>query len=46
MLRDILTQLPQIEYICLDVANGYTQTFVDFVRRTREEFPKHTIIVS
>ena len=29
---------------CLDVANGYSEHFVNFVRRVREKFPKHTII--
>ncbi|KAI5695746.1 GMP reductase 2-like isoform X2 [Diaphorina citri] len=43
-LKEILAALPEIEYICLDVANGYTQTFVDFVRRIREMYPKHVII--
>jgi GMP reductase len=31
-------------FICLDVANGYTQNFVDFVRRSRESFPEKTIM--
>lgn len=31
-------------FICLDVANGYTQLFVDRVRRIREQFPDKTII--
>jgi GMP reductase len=28
-----------IEYVCVDVANGYTEAFVDFVRRFRERYP-------
>uniref|UniRef100_A0A672LZS5 GMP reductase n=1 Tax=Sinocyclocheilus grahami TaxID=75366 RepID=A0A672LZS5_SINGR len=31
-------------YICLDVANGYSEHFVEFVKRVRERFPKHTIM--
>lgn len=31
-------------YICLDVANGYSEHFVNFVRRVREQFDKHTIL--
>jgi GMP reductase len=33
-----------IEFVCIDVANGYTETFIDFVRRFREEFPSLTIM--
>ena len=28
----ILEAHPQLEFICIDVANGYAQTFVEFVR--------------
>lgn len=34
----------KIPTICLDVANGYSEAFVNSVRRTREAFPKHTIM--
>lgn len=30
--------------ICIDVANGYTQSFVDYVRKVRAEFPETTIV--
>jgi GMP reductase len=30
--------------LCLDVANGYTELFVDCVRKVRERFPKHIIL--
>lgn len=43
MLR-VLDQVPQLKYVCLDVANGYSETFVDFIRRVREKLPSHTII--
>jgi GMP reductase len=42
-MREILEALPEIKYICLDVANGYSEAFVDIVRRVREQFDKHTI---
>lgn len=45
-LSEILRAVPQLSYVCLDVANGYTQHFVEFVRKTRSTFPTHTIIVS
>uniref|UniRef100_A0A7S1TGY5 GMP reductase n=1 Tax=Compsopogon caeruleus TaxID=31354 RepID=A0A7S1TGY5_9RHOD len=34
----------QVDFICLDVANGYSEAFVHFVQRVRLEFPDHTII--
>ncbi len=45
MLSEVLNKLPQIWFICLDVANGYSEHFVSFVARVREAFPKHTIMV-
>ncbi|XP_050543997.1 GMP reductase 1-like [Daktulosphaira vitifoliae] len=43
-LEKILAAVPDLTFICLDVANGYTQQFVDIVRKTRNAYPKHTII--
>lgn len=34
----------QPDKICLDVANGYSEHFVDFVKRTREKLPETTIM--
>jgi GMP reductase len=31
-------------FICLDVANGYSQPFVDFVKRVRDTFPDKIIM--
>ena len=45
-LTQILTEIPGVTYICLDVANGYSQHFVEYVRQVRASFPSHTIIVS
>ncbi len=42
-LNEILSNV-QIFTICLDVANGYSEHFVHFVRRVRERWPNHTII--
>ncbi|OGT51923.1 MAG: GMP reductase [Gammaproteobacteria bacterium RIFCSPHIGHO2_12_FULL_41_15] len=33
-----------IPFICLDVANGYSEHFVDFVKRVRDTFPNKTIM--
>uniref|UniRef100_UPI00358F7ACB GMP reductase 1-like isoform X1 n=1 Tax=Myxine glutinosa TaxID=7769 RepID=UPI00358F7ACB len=43
-LTSIVEAVPELEYICLDVANGYSEHFVDVVRRTRERFPEQTIM--
>jgi len=43
-LRAICNSISEVEYICLDVANGYSEHFVDFIRQVREEFPSHTIM--
>eukprot|EP00823_Brevimastigomonas_motovehiculus_P006297 TRINITY_DN5186_c0_g1_i1.p1 TRINITY_DN5186_c0_g1~~TRINITY_DN5186_c0_g1_i1.p1 ORF type:complete len:436 (+),score=101.73 TRINITY_DN5186_c0_g1_i1:56-1363(+) len=42
-LKQILegTKVPNI---CLDVANGYSEHFVEFVRNVRKLYPNHTII--
>lgn len=45
-LTRILKEVPGVEFICLDVANGYSQHFIEFVRKVRQAFPTHTIIVS
>jgi hypothetical protein len=39
----VLDQI-EVPYICLDVANGYSEHFVDYIRKVRERFDKHTII--
>ena len=41
---NIISYLPEIEYICVDVANGYTETFVQFIRKMRKKFPSKVII--
>lgn len=43
-LTAILEALPQVTFICLDVANGYSEHFVEFVARARAAFPAHTIM--
>lgn len=43
--RDIIQAIPEINYICVDVANGYSEHFVEFVRLVRKEFPDKTIFV-
>jgi GMP reductase len=43
-VKKVLLECPRIEMICLDVANGYTQSFVDAVVRVRESFPSKIIM--
>ncbi|CAN5115614.1 GMP reductase [soil metagenome] len=33
-----------IEYVCIDVANGYTEGFINFVKTVRTDFPELTIM--
>lgn len=40
----ILDTFPAISFICIDVANGYSEHFGDFVSEVRRLYPKHTII--
>lgn len=43
-LRQILDACPAVPAICLDVANGYSEHFVEFVKTVREKFPDHIIM--
>jgi GMP reductase len=44
MTKQILAAVPGVSFICLDVANGYSEFFVDCVKRTRAFFPDMIII--
>jgi len=35
---------PQLKFICIDVANGYSEHFVAFVKSARQQFPDKVII--
>ncbi|SFZ91818.1 GMP reductase [Flaviramulus basaltis] len=43
-LSNIFKFNPYIKFICIDVANGYSEYFADFVKRTRELYPNKVII--
>lgn len=43
-LAEILERIPQLQFICIDVANGYSEYFVDFVKKARRSYPQHIII--
>ena len=36
--------LDKLQFVCVDVANGYTERFVEFIRHLRETYPFKTII--
>lgn len=43
-IKQIMEEHPQIEFLCIDVANGYSEHFVEFVKQARANFPDKTII--
>ncbi len=43
-LKTILKNHPSIKFICIDVANGYSEYFGDFVEAVRKAYPSHVII--
>ena len=42
-LKKIFKDNPSIKYLCIDVANGYSEHFTDFVKRARDEWPNKVI---
>ena len=40
----VYEQAPNIKFVCIDVANGYSQRFSEFVRNFRSRFPNIVII--
>ncbi len=43
-LVEIISTHPKLAFICIDVANGYAEAFVEFVKQCRERFPDKTIV--
>ena len=43
-MQEILKRWPDINFITIDVANGYHQRFINFVEQVREMYPDKTII--
>ncbi len=43
-LAKIIGNHPQIRFICIDVANGYSEHFVNFVKKTRQQYPNKVIM--
>lgn len=43
-LKDIFQLNSDLKFICIDVANGYSEYFAEFVKRTRDTYPDKVII--
>ncbi|MBC3758623.1 GMP reductase [Hyunsoonleella sp. SJ7] len=43
-LHEIFQAHPNLKFICIDVANGYSEYFVEFVKETRRKYPEKVII--
>jgi GMP reductase len=43
-LDAILKLHPALRFICIDVANGYSEHFVTFVKKVRGRYPHHVLI--
>ena len=43
-LATIFEQSPQLKFICIDVANGYSEHFVNFVKNARQQYPDKVIM--
>ncbi|HCY43420.1 MAG TPA: GMP reductase [Prolixibacteraceae bacterium] len=43
-IAQLINANPQLKYICIDVANGYSEHFVSFVKQTRKKFSDKVII--
>ena len=41
----VYDKAPNIKYVCIDVANGYSERFTDFVRNFRKKHP-HVVIIA
>lgn len=43
-LHQIIESFPRLNFVCIDVANGYAEAFVEFVIRVRQAYPDKTIV--
>jgi GMP reductase len=43
-IAEIFEQNPQLKFICIDVANGYSEHFVSFLKQARNQYPDKVII--
>lgn len=43
-VADVMAANPKLNFICIDVANGYSEGFVNFVKLMRKNYPDKVII--
>ncbi|MEF3078988.1 GMP reductase [Winogradskyella poriferorum] len=43
-VKAVISKHPFLKFICIDVANGYSEHFADFVQQTRDAYPDKVII--
>jgi len=43
-IAEIIKANPPLKFICIDVANGYSEHFVQFLKQTRKQYPDKIII--
>lgn len=43
-LKQIMALDDKLRFICIDVANGYSEHFIDYVRKVREAFPDKGLV--
>ena len=43
-IAEIIKANPSLKFICIDVANGYSEHFVQFLKQTRKQYPDKIII--
>lgn len=43
-LAEIIEAVPGVKMVCIDVANGYAEAFVQCIRDVRNRWPTHTIM--
>lgn len=44
LVAEIFQYNPGLKFLCIDVANGYSEHFVNFLRQMRKQFPDKVII--
>ncbi len=42
--KDIMAMSEELIFICIDIANGYSEHLVDYVQKVREAFPNKVIV--
>jgi len=40
----LLNDYKQLSFICLDIANGYSEHFAEYIKKVRKSFPTHIIM--